>query len=568
MLPLSTGWSADRPHTSDPHSLPQIYNRDLRSAKGLTVNAAKTLRCAYPWMSRDWRKAPSAATLGCMNSNSLTEQLDQWQTSVAPVSSLWGEILAPNNLRSACRKVVGNGGAPGVDGMRVQELENHVRKSWPLLKANILSGRYAPLPVRVVEIPKPGGGVRRLGIPCVLDRFLQQAISQVLSPRFEREFSEFSFAYRPGRTAHGAVAAMQRYVVQGFPWVAHLDIEKFFDTVTHDTVLSQLCRQVDDPLLIQLIRSWLQAGAWVGGARQESPEGTPQGSPLSPLLSNIVLHDLDQGLQTHGIPFVRYADDCVLLAESYHGAKRNAQLAADYLAEHLRLTLNREKTKIARAHETTFLGFTFDIGQDGRSRREVAPSAWVTFQSRVEELTIWHPHLTFESMVAILRQYVTGWSRYYGFSETPTTVAKARAIARTRVREFLWQSWRTPERRLSELRRRGIPSDAAQLATKTNRSAASAARSYPLTQALPNRFFTHYDLGDFQPLPENSPRKDFSEPKSILAAPEPVTQHSQCAPLRKFHCRLPWLGGSVTLTLPQWWRRASCSRSPVAGIPH
>jgi RNA-directed DNA polymerase len=272
---------------------------------------------------------------------------------------LWERIISRDNLMAALRRVQSNGGAPGVDGMTVEELPEHLRAHWPSIREKLEAGRYEPSPVKRVEIPKPGKGMRQLGIPTVQDRFIQQAMHQVLSPQFEPTFSEHSYGFRPGRSAHEAVKAAQEHVEAGYKWVVDIDMERFFDTVNHDRLMARMKTVVKDKRVLRLVNAYLKAGVMVNGVVVETKEGTPQGGPLSPLLSNIVLTELDRKLEERGHRFVRYADDCNIYVRSERAARRVLASTKRYVEERMRLKVNEAKSAVDLAVKRQFLGFSF-----------------------------------------------------------------------------------------------------------------------------------------------------------------------------------------------------------------
>ena len=272
---------------------------------------------------------------------------------------LWEQIFSRDNLMAALKRVQKNGGAPGVDGMTVDELPDHLRVHWPSIREKLEVGKYEPSPVRRVEIPKPGKGIRQLGIPTVQDRFIQQAMHQVLSPQFEPTFSEHSYGFRPGRSAHDAVKAARAHVEAGYKWVVDIDMERFFDTVNHDRLMARMKAVVKDKRVLRLVNAYLKAGVMVNGVVVEMKEGTPQGGPLSPLLSNIVLTELDQKLEERGHRFVRYADDCNIYVRSERAARRVLASTKRYVEERMRLRVNEAKSAVDLAVRRQFLGFSF-----------------------------------------------------------------------------------------------------------------------------------------------------------------------------------------------------------------
>jgi RNA-directed DNA polymerase len=283
----------------------------------------------------------------------------------ASTNRLMEEVCERENLKAALRQVKANKGSPGVDGMTVGGIKDYLKEHWPAIREPLLNGTYEPKPVRRVEIPKPDGGVRKLGIPTVLDRFIQQAVMQVLQRRWDRTFSDHSYGFRPGRSAHQAVAQAQQYIVEGHGWCVDLDLEKFFDRVNHDKLMGQIAKRVEDKRLLKLIRAFLNAGVMENGLVSPSVEGTPQGGPLSPLLSNLVLNELDRELERRGHRFVRYADDCNIYARSERAGQRVMESVTQFITQKLKLKVNEAKSAVARPQERKFLGFSFTAGHGG-----------------------------------------------------------------------------------------------------------------------------------------------------------------------------------------------------------
>ena len=412
--------------------------------------------------------------------------------SQANTDKLIEEACEKENLKEALRRVKANAGAAGVDGMSVKELPDFLRENWPRLKEQLLSGTYRPQPVRRVEIPKTGGGMRKLGIPTVMDRFVQQAVLQVLQERWDPTFSEFSYGFRPGRSAHQAVAKAQEYIQQGYDWVVDLDLEKFFDRVNHDVLMSRVARRISDKRMLKLIRGFLNSGVMENGLVGPTDEGTPQGGPLSPLLSNLLLDELDRELERRGHRFVRYADDSNIYVKSERAGQRVMKGVKRFLTRKLRLKVNESKSAVARPKDRKFLGFSFTSGEV--VRRRIAPKAILRFKERIRELTRRTRGISIERMIEELRGYLIGWRGYFGFCETPSILKELEGWTRRRLRSVIWKQWKRGPVRFKELRSRGI---GIALAAKTAGSAHGPWRlsnSPALARALPNAFFNSLGL--------------------------------------------------------------------------
>jgi len=347
------------------------------------------------------------------------------------------EVCERKNLKKALKRVRQNKGSPGIDGMTVGELPGYLRTHWPEIRDRLLAGTYEPQPVKRVEIPKPGGGVRKLGIPTVLDRFIQQAILQVVQKRWDPTFSESSYGFRPGRSAHQAVAQAQKYIAQGGNWVVDIDLEKFFDRVNHDMLMGRVAQRISDKRLLKLIRALLNAGVMEDGLVGPTEEGTPQGGPLSPLLSNLVLDDLDRELEARGHRFVRYADDCNIYVRSERAGRRVMASMSRFIAKRLKLKVNRDKSAVDRPWKRAFLGFSFTGGRE--PRRRIAPKALRRFKQRIRELTPRTGRWSVEQNCERLARYVVGWRSYFGFCQTPSVLAKLDSWIRRRLRSLVWK---------------------------------------------------------------------------------------------------------------------------------
>jgi RNA-directed DNA polymerase len=380
----------------------------------------------------------------------------QEENSGDETTELIEEVLRRENMLRAYRRVVRNGGAPGVDGMSVEQLGMHCREHWEQIRELVRSGRYKPEAVRKVEIPKPDGkGTRMLGIPTVMDRMIQQAVLQVLQPIFEPTFSENSFGFRPGRSAHGAVLRAREYVEQGSEWVVDLDLEKFFDRVNHDVLMSRVARRVKDKRVLLLIRRYLQAGMMEGGLVSPRTEGTPQGSPLSPLLSNVLLDELDKELEQRGHRFVRYADDCNVYVQSQAAGERVMASLESFLSKRLRLKINREKSAVARPQERKFLGYSFSH----RQTREltVSPQSTQRLKSKIKQLFRRGRGMKLTDTIERINRATRGWVAYFRLSGVPDCFERLDTWVRRSLRAIQWRQWKTPSTRYRKLLELGIP---------------------------------------------------------------------------------------------------------------
>jgi len=412
----------------------------------------------------------------------------------SPSSATWlmEAICDPVNLRHALKRVKANKGAAGTDGMSVSELPEYLKYHWPELKAQLLSGRYRPSPVRRVTIPKPGGGERLLGIPTVVDRFIQQAMMQVLQAQWDASFSDSSYGFRPGRSAHQAVKQAQDYISSGYHWVVDLDLEKFFDRVNHDVLMSRIAKRVSDKRVLSLIRRFLNAGVMEAGLVRPVTEGTPQGGPLSPLLSNQLLDDFDKELEKRGLKFVRYADDCNVYAKSERAGNRLMSGLTHWLNCKLKLKVNAKKSAVARPDTRKFLGYSFRRGRKVWS--VVSAESVRRFKTRIRELTGRNTGRSLEQLIQPLKRYLTGWKSYYKLNQWPSLLRELNGWIRRRLRSIQWKQWKTGSRRFKELRSRGVSKElAAQTAGSGNKEWRISC-SPALNIALPNMLFTRLGL--------------------------------------------------------------------------
>jgi RNA-directed DNA polymerase len=372
----------------------------------------------------------------------------------ASTNRLMEEVCERENLKAALRRVKANKGSPGVDGMTVIGIKDYLKQHWPAIREQLLNGTYEPKPVRRVEIAKPDGGVRKLGIPTVLDRFIQQAVMQVLQRRWDRTFSDHSYGFRPGRSAHQAVAQAQQYIAEGYGWVVDFDLEKFFDRVNHDKLMGQIAKRVEDKRLLKLIRAFLNAGVMENGLVSPSVEGTPQGGPLSPLLSNLVLDELDRELERRGHRFVRFADDSNIYVRSERAGQRVMESITRFITQKLKLKVNEAKSAVARPQERKFLGFSFTEGP--AVKRTIAPKALARFKDRIREITRRAKSVSIRATMDELAPYMRGWRNYFGFCQTPEVLISLTSWVRRKLRCALWRQWKTVRRRRAALLQLGV----------------------------------------------------------------------------------------------------------------
>jgi RNA-directed DNA polymerase len=408
-------------------------------------------------------------------------------------------VVERENLKKALAQVKRNKGAAGIDGMSVAELPAYLKKHWPTIRHRLLEGIYKPQPVRRVEIPKASGGMRPLGIPTVLDRFIQQAVMQVLQADWDPTFSETSFGFRPGHSAHQAVERAQAYVASGHGFVVDIDLEKFFDRVNHDILMGLVAKRVADKRILKLIRGFLTAGVMEGGLISSTEEGTPQGGPLSPLLSNLMLDVLDKELEKRGHYFVRYADDCNIYVRSRRAGERVMAGIEQFLAKRLKLKVNKAKSAVARPSVRKFLGFSFTRGNE--PRRRIAPQALTCFKAKVRWLTRRTCGRSLAQIVKELSVYLTGWRGYFGFCQTPSVLRSLDEWLRRRLRAIAWKQWKHGRTRFAELRRRGVGRDLAAQTAGSPHGPWRLAASPALHVAMPTTFFRSLGLPSVAALP-------------------------------------------------------------------
>lgn len=395
-------------------------------------------------------------------------------------SKLMEQVLERSRMQAALKKVKSNKGAPGIDGMTVEELPAYLKENWQSIREQLLSGTYKPQPVRRVEIPKPGGGVRMLGIPTVLDRLIQQALQETLTPIFDPEFSEASYGFRPGRSAHQAVRKAQEYLREGRTHVVDMDLEKFFDHVNHDLLMRRVGRKVKDRRVMVLIRAYLDVGIMVNGICVRTEEGTPQGGPLSPLLANILLDDMDKELKSRGHRFVRYADDCNVYVRSRRAGTRVMESVKGYLEKRLKLKVNREKSAVDRPWKRKFLGFSFT--RDKRIR--IAPKTLERFKEKVRDLTSRTWSIDMRSRVERLNQYLRGWLGYFQLAEIKKLVQQLDEWLRRRLRMGLLKQWKRSKTKRRKLTGLGIPGKWASLISGSRKGYWRLANSPQMKKAL------------------------------------------------------------------------------------
>ena len=407
-------------------------------------------------------------------------------------AGLLEQVLSPANMQKAYDRVCANRGGGGVDGIGVGEFEAHLKRHWPTVKARLLAGSYIPSPVRRVDIPKPQGGVRTLGIPTLQDRMIQQALHQVLGALFEPEFSEYSFGFRPGRSAHQAVLKAQQHVEAGCNWVVDLDLEKFFDRVNHDILMVKVARKVDDGRVLKLIRRYLEAGMMEGGLVSQRLEGTPQGSPLSPLLSNIMLTELDDELERRGHRFCRYADDCNIYVRSERAGVRLMESLERFLAMRLKLKVNRAKSAVARPSKRQFLGYTIVGGS--RAVIRISMKSRRRFVAKVRETLRGARGRSLAHAIERLNRLLRGWTAYFKLAEATTMLTELDKWIRHRLRCIIWRQWKRVHTRARYLMRMGLDEFRAWTSATNGRGPWWNSGASHMNQAFPIAYFNSLGL--------------------------------------------------------------------------
>jgi len=447
----------------------------------------RKIQLELAFMAEGRGEAPMAADKGTEASKAKRSPEDP----ALPVL-LMEEICQRENLRKALQRVKQNKGSPGIDGMTVKKLPGYLKKHWPQIREQLLAGIYQPQPVKRVEIPKSTGGIRKLGIPTVLDRFVQQAIMQVLQRYWDKTFSEHSYGFRPGRSAHQAISRSQQYVEQGYRWVVDIDLEKFFDRVNHDRLMSKLAKRIPDKRLLKIIRAFLNAGVMENGLVGATTEGTPQGGPASPFLSNIVLDELDRELERRGHRFVRYADDCNIYVRSKRAGNRVMESISKFITRKLKLKVNQSKSKVDRPWRCKFLGFRIIAGKE--TKRGIAPGSLLRFKRRVRKLTCYRRGVSIEQMIERLNRYLVGWRGYFGYCQTPSVMVRLDSWIRRRLRYVYWRRWIRGKKRFAELRRLGIAKDLAAKTAGSVHGPWRLSRSPALSFVFPNAHFSSLGL--------------------------------------------------------------------------
>jgi group II intron reverse transcriptase/maturase len=402
------------------------------------------------------------------------------------------QVVERGNMQRAYSQVMRNRGAPGIDGMRCEDLKDWLKANWPRVKAALLDGTYQPQAVRRVDIPKPQGAVRTLGVPTVVDRLIQQALNQAMQPLFEPTFSQASYGFRPGKSAQQAVTKASEYIRAGKRWVVDMDLEKFFDRVNHDVLMARVARRVQDKQVLRLIRRFLEAGMMAEGVETERQQGTPQGGPLSPLLSNILLTDLDRELERRKLSFCRYADDCNIYVSSQRAGQRIMARMRGFLAKRLKLTVNEAKSAVARPWERKFLGYSVTAQQASKIR--IAKQSIDRLKERVRELCRQGRGRSLTRLIETLNPVLRGWMNYFSLTQSRRPIEELDTWLRRRMRCIVWRQWKRPKTRESKLRAHGLEAQRAWKSSVNGRGPWWNAGAKHMIAALPPKYFTQLGL--------------------------------------------------------------------------
>lgn len=409
-------------------------------------------------------------------------------------------VFERENMKKALKRVMSNKGSAGADGMTVEKLPYYLQEHWPQIRTKLLEGSYKPQPVKEVKIPKGKGKQRRLGIPTVLDRVILQAISQVLQGQWDKRFSESSYGFRPGRNQHQAIRKAQDYIKEGNTYLVDIDLEKFFDRVNHDMLMGKIAKRIEDKRLLKLLRAYLNSGILMeNGVVVKKTEGTPQGSPLSPLLSNLFLDELDKELEKRGHKFVRFADDCNIYVQSPRAAERVKESVSRFIEKKLKLRINEEKSAASRPHKRKFLGFSFTAGKE--PRRRIAPESIKRFKAKIRQITRRKRSGKFKEIIQQLNVYIRGWLSYFGYCETRSVLRTLEGWIRGRLRSVIWKRWQQGKKRFAHLKKRliqrGVRGKLAAQIASSGKGAWRISHCQALQQAFPVKYFRELGL---QPL--------------------------------------------------------------------
>jgi RNA-directed DNA polymerase len=480
----------------------RFSGRDLQAVKGRTsdegndgklVTIGKDRSQLTLWASDDAEQVKPAELTGEREPLSA-----QAETNLRPpkAEGLWEQVFSLPNLHRALPRVERNGGAAGVDSVEVNQLRNHFKAKWPAIRQQLDASTYRPQPVRRVSIPKPDGGTRMLGVPTVMDRVIQQAVVQVLVPVFDPHFSEMSFGFRPRRSAHMAVIAAKDYIEEGRRWVVDVDLDSFFDRVNHDALMARVARKVGDKRILKLIRAYLNAGVMVEGIKHATELGTPQGSPLSPLLANAMLDDLDKELERRGHAFVRYADDIRIYVRSERAGRRVLDGLTEFIERRLKLRVNAEKAGVDSAFKRGLLGFGF-FARKGQVKVRIDAKAKKAVKARVRRLTSRRWSISMHVRIGALNKFIRGWMAYFALAETPSVFAEFDEWLRRRLRQVRWKEWKRWRNRWRNLRALGMPDDKARQWAASRKGYWRLAGSAPLQRALPTAYWQQLGLVGF-----------------------------------------------------------------------